>query len=234
MDVEKKDHAVLPPRKVWRQAGPWFLGLAVLSAIVFGPLGLPMYVAGFLKSYLLFLFVVFTGLGAWTVMWLAGGIHLVRALRARRRVMDIWSSMVLVVPLVFVSFTIRVTPYPIVFEDGLISRLEMRTDIEAVQTWVESLDLNDCQGDPHRDRRGRNLAGEQLPHVLQYQDGMVRLELDAEGQPCVRLTWLEGKAGTWGLVIGRRAMKTPPSEPGMYGERRNELRPGVYFWYVEA
>jgi len=34
--------------------------------------------------------------------------------------------------------------------------------------------------------------------------------------------------------IGRKAMKTPPSEPGMYGEQCTELRPGVYFWYVEG
>ena len=50
----------------------------------------------------------------------------------------------------------------------------------------------------------------------------------------VRLRWDEGKGGAWGLVIGRSDMKTPPSEPGMYGERRTELRPGIYFWYREA
>jgi len=220
MDIEKKDHVVPPHRISRRQVGAWLLGLMILTGVVFGPLGLPMYV-----------FVVFAAVAAWAVLWLAGGIHLVRA---RRRVVDIWSSMVLVVPLVFVSFIMRMTPYPLTFEEGLIGRLEMRTDIEAVQTWVESLDPNDCRGDPHMDRIGRNLTAEQLLQVLPHQDGMVRLELDAEGRPCVRLTWLEGKAGTWGLVIGRRTMKTPPSEPGMYGERRTELRPGVYFWYVEA
>lgn len=234
MDIQKKDYVVPPPRIGRRQIGVWLLGLMILTGIVFGPLGLPVYVAGFLKSYLLFMFVAFAGLAAWAVLWLAGCTHLVRALRVRRKVVDIWSSMVLVVPLVFVSFIMRMTPCPLTFEEGLIGRLEMRTDIEAVQTWVESLDPNDCRGDPHMDRRGRNLTGEQLPQVLQHQDGMVRLELDAEGRPCVRLTWLEGKAGTWGLVIGRKGMKTPPSEPGMYGERRTELRPGVYFWYVEA
>lgn len=62
----------------------------------------------------------------------------------------------------------------------------------------------------------------------------VRLELDAKGRPCVRLSWDQSKAGTFGLVIGDPKMETPAFGPGMYDEQRMELRPGVYFWYTES
>lgn len=62
----------------------------------------------------------------------------------------------------------------------------------------------------------------------------VRLELDAEGRPCVRLSWDQGKAGTFGLVIGDTKMETPVSGQGMYDEQRMELRPGVCLRYTES
>lgn len=77
-------------------------------------------------------------------------------------------------------------------------------------------------------------ASEDLPEVLKRQSGYVHAEPDTNGRPSVRLVWNQSKAGVFGLVIGDKDMKTPPSEPGMYGEKRTELRPGIYFWYEET
>ncbi len=121
------------------------------------------------------------------------------------------------------------------FAHGVIAHLEIQTDVDAIQTWVASLQPSDCLDVPHDGHRGRYLTREDQPRALQRQTGDVNLELDADGRPSVRLTWFGvGKSGTWGLVIGHKEMKTPPSEADMYGEQRFNLRPGIYFWYVEG
>jgi hypothetical protein len=63
--------------------------------------------------------------------------------------------------------------------------------------------------------------------------GTATLALDDAGRPVVRFEWHHGKDGINGIAIGCRDMPTPPSEHTMYGERRYELRPGVYFWFRE-
>jgi hypothetical protein len=232
---DTNDIHVTPTHWISRhRIGLWFLGLAVLSAIAFGPLGLPAYLAGFLKSYLLFLFFVFAVLVAWGALFLTGCIQVVRAVRTRQKPVVLWSSIVLGIALAFTLGVTGKTPRRMGFGQGLMRRLEIRTDIEAIQAWVESLDPNEILADPHWRSRGTHLSREKQPSVLQRQDGMVDLELDTEGRPRVRLTWFQGKAGKWGLVISHKDVKTPPSDWSMYGERRDELRPGVYFWYVES
>ena len=218
----------------WRRVAPWLLVLLVLSAIGLGPLGLLSCIAGFLKSYLLYLLLLWPILVGWLVLLLMACRRFVQALRARRRTSALWSGMALGIVLAFALGVMGRTPCPVYFGHGLISRLELRTDIGAAQAWVESLDPKDCIPAPHSGSRGKYLRVEEQPQVLQGQDGMVHLELDAEGRPCVRLTWDESKAGMWGLVSATRTCKRRPSEPGMYGEKRTQLRPGVYFWYVEG
>jgi hypothetical protein len=220
----------------WRLLGVSLLGSAVLSAIVLGPLGLFGYVAGFLKSSTLLLFLTLCGIVGWPLLLVVACVGMVRGLRGGLwRATSLWSSIAFGIVLAIVLQIAGKTPAAIqVFGHGVFRRLEMRTDIDAVQTWVASLAPRDCAVDPHSGSRGRYLREAEQPEVLKRQDGMTNLELDGDGRPCVRLAWYESKAGSWGLVIGHRDMKTPPSDPNMYGEKRTELRPGVYFWYEEG
>ena len=220
----------------WRSAGPWLLGVVVLSGIVLGPWGLLAYVAGFLESATLMMLFMLAGLVSWAALLCLACAQSVRSLRARHQTAAVfWSSVGFGVVLAIALYMMGKTPVAIAwFAHGVLRRLEIRTDIDAVQAWVESLNPSDCRGDPHSGGRGRHLREGEQPQVLKQQNGMVDLELDAGGKPRVRLSWDESKAGMWGLVIGHRDTKTPPSDPNMYGEKRSELRPGIYFWYEEG
>jgi len=175
-------------------------------------------------------------LALWIVLLLWACIQLTRNLRTGNRIrVGLWLSATVGIVLAFVLFgTGRTTPSQSFFAHGVVAHLEIYADVDAIQAWVESLSPGDSPSDPQVAHQSRRLRPEDRPSILRWLGGEVDLEPDAEGQPSVRLTWREGKAGTWGLVIGRKVMGTPSSEPGMYAEKRTELRPGVYFWYVEA
>ncbi|MDI6451388.1 hypothetical protein [Anaerobaca lacustris] len=216
----------------------WLLGLAVLSGVILGPLGLVYWIAGFLMSAALALLLSCVAFVAWAVLLMAACVRFVRSLRARRKTAaGLWLAVVVGIVIAHVLFWTGKTPYGHgLFARGFITQLELWTDIDALQAWAMSLDPNDCMEDRNHDtpRPGRYLSKEEQPKVLRYLTDNVRLELDAKGRPCVRLSWDQSKAGTFGLVIGDPKMETPVSGPGMYDEQRRELRPGVYFWYRES
>jgi hypothetical protein len=222
----------------WRGAGAGVLGLAVLSAVVFGPWGVLSFLAGWLQSSLLLVVFAAAAAVAWVALLIVACIWLVRHWRARRKQpAAYWSIVAVGVVLAFALQIMGTSPIPMhYFSRGVWRRVEIRTDMNAVQRWVESLSPSDCRDDryPGRTSTRRHLRKEEQPQVLSRQNGTVHLELDAAGRPRVRLSWYEGKGGTWGLVIGSRDAKTPPSDPNAYGEWHRELRPGIYFWYVEG
>jgi uncharacterized membrane protein (UPF0136 family) len=216
----------------------WLLGLAVLSGVILGPLGLVYWIAGFLMSAALALLLSCVAFVAWAALLMAACVRFVRSLRARRKTMaGLWLAVVFGIVIAYVLFWTGKTPYGHgLFARGLVTQLKLWTDIDALQAWAMSLDPNDCMEDRNYDtpRPGQYLRKEEQPKVLRYLTNNVRLELDAEGRPCVRLSWNQGKTGTFGLVIGDTKMETPASGPGMYDEQRRELRPGVHFWYIES
>lgn len=236
VDTENNSRISLMRRIGWRRVGTWLLGLIVLSAIVIGPWGLLCYIAGLLNSSLLSLLSIPAGFFAWVVLFAMACGHCLRDLWARRkRAASYWLCIALGIPLAFGLHLMGPTRAPIdYFARGFVTYLEIRTDIDAVQTWVESLDPCDCRSDAYSGDRGRRLSTEEQPQVLTCQNGEVQLELDPHGRPRVRLRWDQSRAGMWGLVIGHREMETPPSDPNTYGEWRAELRPGVYFWHIEG
>jgi len=236
VDAEPNNRIPVVDRINWRAVLASLLGLAILSSVALGPTWLISYMAGLLNSGMIWILSSVSALVAWVGLLMIACLQFVRSLRGRHKMATVlWLSAAAGIVLAFALFFTGTTPSSeVFFARGIIMHLEMQTDINAIQTWVESVDPSDCLDDQHPSRRGRHLARDDQPPVLKRQTGMVDLELDARGAPSVRLTWFGGKSGTWGLVIGRRDMRTPLSGPGMYGEKHTELRPGVYFWYVEA
>lgn len=235
-DAEPNNHIPSVDGIKWRPVLASLLGLAILSSVVLGPAWLSSYMAGLLNSGMISILLAVSALVAWVGLLVIACLQFVRSLRSSRKMAaGLWLSAAAGIVLAFALFFTGTTPSSeVFFARGVIMHLEMQTDVNAIQAWVESLDPSDCLDDQRPNSRQRYLARADQPPVLKRQTDAVRLKLDADGAPSVRLAWGGGKGGTWGLVIGRRDMGTPPSEPGMYGERRTELRPGVYFWYVEG
>lgn len=232
----RKKLAGLGPRSGWYHVGICLLGLVVLSAIAFGPYWFICWLAGFMKSGLLSVLFEVSALASWVMLLFVAcrriGVDMRRGQRLRA---GVWFGLALGIVLAHILSFMGTTPSAdAFFGHGLIARLQFRIDFDAVQDWIALVDPNDCLPAPHDAARGKYLSKEECPSILKQQNGFVWLELDAKDRPIVRLEWFQGKAGTWGLVIGCRDMTTPQSEPGTYGEKRTELCPGIYFWQIEG
>lgn len=59
------------------------------------------------------------------------------------------------------------------------------------------------------------------------------LSTDENGNAKVRLGWGSGMLGHWGVEIGMKDMKIPPSDFSMYGEIILPVEPGLYIWLSE-
>ncbi len=228
-----------PPCVVKSNITTCLLVPAVWSTVFLGPWWLSTWIAGFLNVALLWLLsrACFFLLG-WPVLFAWACVRFIQGLCGQQKVRAaLWLTIAIGIVLAYAQLRAGKTPSDHgFFGRGILARLEVRTDIDSVRTWVMSLDPNDCmtEGYSSEPQPCRYLKKEDQPQVLRRQSGMVTLELDAQGRPCVRLGWDQSKDGIFGVVIGHSDMKTPPSEPGMYGEKHTELRPGIYFWYLES
>jgi len=237
MDAGRTNHITPTQRIDWGRAGPWLLGLAIVLGVVLGPTWLSSYGAGLLNSTMIWLLLSAWAIMAWKAMLVVAGVQVVRHLSAAHRMVAVlWLGAALGILLALNMFLTKKTLSPhLLFGHGLITRLEIQTNVDGIQTWVESLNPRDWRGDPHIDGgRFISLTKENQPKLLRRQTGFVRVEPDAAGRPRVHLMWYRRNVGTWGLVIGRRDMNTPASEPDVHGEKRTELRPSIYFWFVHA
>ena len=57
------------------------------------------------------------------------------------------------------------------------------------------------------------------------------LSPDENGNARIRLSWGSGVMGKWGVEIGMKDMKTPPSDFRHHGAYILPVEPGVYVWW---
>ncbi len=236
MSESKEETDGTRPRKEWL----WGLGLMGLGAVLgpamlLGSVGSFSYVGGLLNMAPMF--AALLAVATWGSLLVYALLRLVTALRSTKQVespVALWVAVIVAVLLsCFLQFT-EATPNPMkLFARGFERRLEVLTDIEAIQAWVVALDPNDYAGQP-RDYFRERLEKQDQPPVVACLNADARIELDDMGRPKLRLRWDAGRAGFWGLVVGHKEMETPPSDWSMYGERTHELRKGVYFWSEEG
>jgi len=118
-------------------------------------------------------------------------------------------------------------------------REQMRTeaDIPAIRNWLRTLSKEDCTGATVCLPSTSNPLERSWPNSFEwpkslkvFEPGYVKLDLDENSQPRVRLTW-GGPFGHWGIEIGMEDMKIPPSDFSEWGEYRLPLEPGAYVWH---
>jgi hypothetical protein len=114
------------------------------------------------------------------------------------------------------------------FMYGIRDRVKSKVDIEATRIWLQSL------GDEDYDDSNKRIPKAKRPKSLRaLKRAGALLSADDNGNAKVRLYWGSGMLGHWGVEIGTKDMKIPPSDFGMYREYRLPLEPGVYIWMSE-
>jgi hypothetical protein len=230
-EVAARDAAARANRRFFQGLGVVTLA-AVVWGLVLGPFALTSYVAGRLN--LAFVDVALLEVCGRGMLIVLAGLMVVSRWVVKQRLRAVyWLAMLagLIAPGVLLLVPVG-RPLIEWYTVGFERYVERRADVETIQAWVSMVDPNDFGG-LVSSRREHNLTPAERPPELARLGDAATVELDAAGRPMVRLEWHHGKGGTNGVAIGREDMPTPPSEHTMYGERRYELRPGVYFWFRE-
>ena len=118
---------------------------------------------------------------------------------------------------------------------GFSKYVRANADIEGIRDWLDTLDPEDFVEYSRYDNRptySKELQGEEWPEVIaNIKPRYVRLSLDNDNKPQVRLNWGSGFLGTWGFVVGNENLPTPASDLSWGGEYRQEMYKGVYAFY---
>lgn len=222
----------------WNDSHAIFFVLPLVLTILF-PGGGVFYLCGrFSPDVLTFMFVHMLYLGAVVLIFycfFSGFVKLSGRRGKRTRNERLLIAAETVIPLIFVG--VLVSSFFFVDPEfsgrrqkflmlGLRDRVKNRADIGATRMWLQSLDAKDY-GDGY-DRISRD----DLPESLRgLKDAGPMLAKDENGNAKVRLIWGSGMMGHWGVEIGMKDMKIPPSDFSQYGEVRLALEPGVYVWW---
>jgi len=111
------------------------------------------------------------------------------------------------------------------FTYGFREQMRSKADIEDIRDWLKTLSKEDCIGD-----MGRLPYSRLSESVKVLNSKYAVFSTDENGNPRVRLIW-GGGFGHWGVEIGMKDMKIPPSDFSEWGEYRLPLEPGVYVWH---
>jgi hypothetical protein len=225
----------------WRVVGIVLFAAVVGSWFVWGPFGVIFYVGGLFNSIWTFaitpLLFLLIPLAAMCLPVL--GVHtLWRWRRLTDRQKCVRPLLVVASAALVASFAVGftgVTPVPNdMFMRGFAGYVERRADVKAIQSWLATLDPNDCEGQALDAKVAPGVHLQDPPKYMarplclaRFRSGGARLHRDDAGRPLVRLIWGGGMIGHWGIEVGDVTMEGTPDE---YHEYRR-LAPGAYIWY---
>jgi len=248
------------PKRPWYF---WDIGLAViplLFGILLDPFGIAEYLTGLFNMPLLSI-ILFGSLPLVPVVLVCLVWLLVRMFLIWPRRIHVWFRLLLCWVAVIASLTVFISPLFIritppryeMFTRGFRNYVRIRTDFEAIQTWLGTLDPNDCEGQPLNMKIAPGVELMDVPKTIPEPKAIARLKprytnlsLDSSGHPMIRLTWGSGMIGSWGLVVGDENLEIPVTElPGwkeyrhgnktdrLYerGEYRLPVALGAYVWH---
>jgi len=173
------------------------------------------------------------------------GVSWPKCIRDRRRLWKLRGLVIAALGLYGGLFFVRIWPSPDAFTLGLREYYGLNVDIPAIQTWLRTVDPEDCWGEQLTIRIDALPEAEQArwPEAIKAMKPacLVRLYLDADRRPVVRLEW-GGFDEAWGIVIGSidweiprtRLRREEMTEQSAFYERADYVRPlapGAYVWY---
>ncbi len=229
---------VLCPR---RMLG-YILGMTALSALVaswfvWGPFGIIFYVDGLFNSTWAFVFapLLFLLIPAAAVLLPVRAVWTAWHWRSLTHI-ERWYGIVSVAVLfAFVlssglGFTGMQPSVSDMFARGFARHVQSKTDIVAIQDWLNALDPNICRNEGGYMQDRRLGASEQPACVAHLKPKWATIWPEDGGRLMLRLGWGGGLIGHWGVAVGHRDMPIPPSDTSNFGESRFPLAPGAYVW----
>jgi hypothetical protein len=125
---------------------------------------------------------------------------------------------------------IGLTPSPFdMFVRGFARYAQRRVDIEAVRSWLDSLNPKDYI-DEYGTAEKRFFGSEQPACIATLHPKWATVRRDESKHLTVQLLWGEGPIGHWGVLVGPRDMPTTPLNPSAFPKPRFPLAPGAYIW----
>jgi hypothetical protein len=111
------------------------------------------------------------------------------------------------------------------FAYGFRDRIRNKADVEAIRNWVGTLNEK-----YFRINHSTLIPSDEWPKSLRVLNPRRIIPvIDENGNRKIKLSW-GAFIGHWGVDIGMRNMKTPPSDFRHYGVYILPLEPGVYVW----
>lgn len=231
----------------------WYVSDVVLFLILFlygtlnDPFGLIMYVCGLYNQLVKRFFMMFIWVFLLIPATLCFGVLMLRIILTWPKHIMNKSKLLFLRLLVIVGLGIYwILPFTLIIPHGLSVYIKgfekyvrAEADIVEIRNWLGTLGPEDCvlynitnAHDGSKSSSPKDLQMQEWPRVIgELKPRYVRLSVDADNHPRVRLNWGSGFLGSWGLVVGHETMPTPESDLSRYGEYRKEIRKGVYIWY---
>lgn len=232
--------------------GYWYFFDILLVVIVYlygtlnDPFGLLWYACGLYNRLELRAYILFIWVGLMVPAVLCGVVLLLRMIitwpkRIERKTKLLLLRLLVVVGLggYLVLPFIPVRPHGMnIYIKGFRHYIEAKADIVGIRSWLATLGPEDCVvynitlSGGRKASNPKDLQKYEWPEVIgKLKPRYVRLSLDDDKRPMVRLDWGSGFLGSWGLTVGDEEMPTPESDLSPHGEYRQEIRQGAYIWY---
>ena len=250
MDEERPSDKVQSSRMDRRQVLRITLLLAILgSVLIGGPLGVIWYTGGLFNSAWLPLlsFLLLLSTPVILLLLLIHGAGRWRSLSRRARWVHVLLTAICAacwMPGLLAWCGIETQSPVVMYARGFYRCAQIKTDVPAIQAWLNTVDPNDCQ-----DLLGARFARGEVPppHVPKSMPSPPCLAclpprhstllLDDAGRPVIRLSWGFGPDVSYGIVVGNREMAIPKTQEPTerqgdreHGEYRKALAPGAYAW----
>ena len=112
------------------------------------------------------------------------------------------------------------------FTYGFRDRIKSKADVAAIRNWMGTLNE-----EYFRINYTTRIPPDEWPKSLKVlKPRRVNPFMDENGNRKIKISW-GAFIGYWGVDIGMRNMKTPPSDLRHYGKHILPLEPGAYVWH---